>query len=70
MNSIDLGGIDNGRVDLSQFKKVVSNAIGGISSDVIAAFADLGYTVVGNDVKSMIVSFQLDYGVIQSQNDE
>lgn len=71
MNSIDLDGIDNGRVDLSQFKKVVSNAIGWISSDVIAAFADLGYTVgSNNDVKSMIVAFQLDYGVIASKDDE
>jgi hypothetical protein len=70
MNSIDLQGIDVGRVDLGQFKKVTSNAIGGISSDIIAAFADLGYAVTGNDVKSMIINFQLDYGVIQSKNDE
>lgn len=69
MNPIDLEGIDNGRVDLSQFKKVVSNAIGGISSDVIAAFADLGYVVENNDVKGMITEFQLDYGVIPSKED-
>lgn len=28
MNPIDLDGIDRGRVDLNQYKKVVSNAAG------------------------------------------
>lgn len=70
MNPIDLEGIDNGRVDISQYKKVVSNAIGGISSDVIAAFADLGYVVSGDDVKNMIITFQLDYGIVASRDED
>lgn len=70
MNPIDLAGIDTGRVNLREYTKVVSNSVGGISSDVISAFADLGYAVVGNDVKTVIMNFQIDHKVIASKDDE
>lgn len=67
---IDLAGIDNGRVNLTQYPPVGSVSIGGMSADVIASFADLGYNFTGTDTKSMIIEFQLDQGIITSRDDE
>lgn len=69
MNVIDLEGIDLGRVNLSDYKTVKSSAVGTISEDVINAFADLGYTVDGSNVKDMITEYQLDHQVITSKDD-
>ncbi len=70
MNTIDIYGIDNGRVNLSLYPSVRSSGNGGISSDVLSAFADLGYIVMGGDVKKMITTFQLDHAIIASAADE
>ena len=67
---IDLTGIDNGRVNLTQYPPVGSVSVGGMSADVIASFADLGYNFTGTDTKSMIVEFQLDNKIIVSRDDE
>ena len=67
---IDLTGIDNGRVNLTQYPPVGSVSVGGMSADVIASFADLGYNFTGKDTKSMIVEFQLDNKIIASRDDE
>jgi 3D (Asp-Asp-Asp) domain-containing protein len=64
MNPMDIYGIDNGRVNLSLYPSVRSSANGGVSSDVLSAFADLGYIVENGDVKKMLTSFQLDHAII------
>ncbi len=70
MNTIDLAGIDNGRVNLSDYKSVKSpSAAGGISEDVLSAFSDLGYTVENGNVSAMIRQFQLDHGIITSKDE-
>ena len=67
---IDLAGIDNGRVNLTQYPPVGSVSVGGMSADVIASFADLGYNFTGKDTRSMIIEFQLDNKIIASRDDE
>ncbi len=37
---------------------------------MIAAFADLGYSLSGNDTKAMITEFQLEQKVIASKDEE
>ncbi len=70
MNPIDIYGIDNGRVNLSLYPSVRSSANGGVSSDVLSAFADLGYIVENGDVKKMLLAFQLDHGIISAKTDD
>lgn len=70
MNTLDFTGIDSGRIDLSLFPSVKASGASGISSDVLSAFADLGYSVKNNDVKAMILEFQLDHKVIASALDD
>jgi hypothetical protein len=41
MNSIDLEGISNGRVDLSSYPSVKSNSAGVLTTDILQAFSDL-----------------------------
>lgn len=68
---IDIIGIENGSVNLAQFPPVKSGvSIGGLSSDVISAFADLGYNLSGTDTVSMILGFQLDQKIINSKDDD
>ncbi len=69
INSIDLDGIDNGRVNLSNFPSVKPVPSGGISSDVLSAFADLGYIPSNGNVEAMILQFQLDHSVVASKED-
>lgn len=70
MNPLDIYGIDNGRVNLALYPSVRSSANGGISSDVLSAFADLGYIVENGDTKKMIIAFQLDHGIIKSTTED
>jgi 3D (Asp-Asp-Asp) domain-containing protein/lysozyme family protein len=67
---IDLAGIDNGSIDLDQFSPTTSpGSIGGLSADVVSAFADLGYHIIGSDVASMLIQFQLDQHIISSKDE-
>jgi hypothetical protein len=67
---INFIGIDNGSINLNQYPPVGSVSVGGMSAEVISAFADLGYNFTGTDTKSMIVEFQIDQGIISSRDDE
>lgn len=67
---VDFYGIDTGRVDLKQFKKAASLALGGISAEVIAAFADLGYNVENGNKEAMILQFQLDHKIVASASEQ
>jgi hypothetical protein len=69
---INIEGILNGSVNLAAYPRpaVANTTIGGLSSDVIAAFADLGYSLSGNDTKAMIAEFQLEQKVIASKDEE
>lgn len=67
---INFIGIDNGSVNLNQYPPVGSLSVGGMSAEVISAFADLGYNFTGTDTKSMIIEFQLDNNIIPSRDDE
>lgn len=68
---IDITGIENGSVNLAWYPRPgASPSIGGLTSDVISAFADLGYNLVGTDTKSMILEFQLEQKVINSKDDD
>jgi 3D (Asp-Asp-Asp) domain-containing protein len=73
LNRIDLRDIDTGRVNLADFptpKKVARNvASSDISSESLAAFADLGYTPDGTSTTAMLREFQLDHGVISSKDE-
>ncbi len=70
LNSVDLIGIDKGRVDLSIFPTAKAQSQGGISADIIEAFAELGYIVEGGDVKAMIFRFQVDQWILTSQSED
>ena len=53
---LNISGIENGSVNLAQYPPIQSpGSVGGLSSDTISAFADLGYNFTGSDVKSMII---------------
>lgn len=69
---LNIEGILNGSVNLAAYPRptVANTTIGGLSSDVIAAFADLGYSLSGNDTKAMITEFQLEQKVIASKDEE
>jgi hypothetical protein len=67
---INFIGIDNGSVNLNQYPPVGSLSVGGMSAEVISAFADLGYNFTGTDTKSMIIEFQLDNNIVPSRDDE
>lgn len=68
---INIAGIINGSVNLNQYPPVNwFPSIGGLPSDTIAAFADLGYNFKGTDTKSMITDFQIEQKIIQSKDDE
>lgn len=69
--ALNIEGILNGSVNLAQYPRPGgTTSIGGLSSDVISAFADLGYPVSGSDTKAMITEFQLEQKVIASKDDE
>jgi 3D (Asp-Asp-Asp) domain-containing protein len=70
LDPVDFYGIDTGRVDLKQFKKAASVPVGGISAEVIAAFADLGYNVENNNKEAMILQFQLDHKIVASASEQ
>jgi peptidoglycan hydrolase-like protein with peptidoglycan-binding domain len=70
LSPVDFYGIDTGRVNLKQFKKAASIPVGGISSEVIAAFADLGYNVDNGNKEAMILQFQLDHNIISSASEQ
>jgi hypothetical protein len=69
MNGIDLEWIDTGRVNLKDFPSVKSESVWWISSDIVSAFADLGYIVEWKDVSAMIFSFQKDHGIVSKESD-
>lgn len=70
MNPLDIGGIDNGRVDLSSFPSAsAGGASSGFSAEILSAFADLGYTPINGNIPAMILQYQLDHGVIASSDD-
>lgn len=69
-NTIDLDGIDKGRVNLASFPTTKAQSQWGISADVIEAFAELGYMVQNADVKDMIFRFQVDQGILSSLSDD
>lgn len=63
--------IDTWRVDLKNYGRVTTTVSSVyLSTDVISQFSDLGYTVEGSDVRSMVIEFQKDHGIIKSKNDE
>lgn len=37
---------------------------------MISAFTDLGYSLENNDVKAMIIQYQLDHGIIKDKNED
>ena len=52
---LNIEGIINGSVNLAQYPRAGGTpSIGGLSSDVLSAFSDLGYPVSGSDTKAMI----------------
>lgn len=68
---INIAGITDGSVNLNQYPPVNGfPSVGGLPSDTIAAFADLGYSFKGTDTKSMIIDFQIEQKIIQSKDDE
>lgn len=70
LNPIDIEWISNGRVDLSQFPTTKAQSQGGISAEIIEAFAELGYIVEKEDVKNMIFRFQVDQWILTSLTDD
>lgn len=70
-DAINIAGILDGSVNLSQYPKPGgSTSIGWLSSDVISAFRDLGYSLSGNDTKAMITEFQIEHDIINSKSDD
>jgi hypothetical protein len=70
LNPIDLEGISNGRVNLADFPTTRAQSQGGISAEIIEAFAELGYIVQWGNVKDMIFRFQVDQGILTSLSDD
>jgi hypothetical protein len=66
LNQMDLEWIDIGRVNLGDFPTAKAQSQWGISSDIIEAFANLGYIVEWGDVKNMIFTFQKDQWIVVS----
>ncbi len=66
---IDFVAIDSGKINLSRFEKVMTITNGILSKDILAMFADLGYTPDGRTTKEMISDFQLDHAIIVQNTD-
>ena len=63
--------IDTGKVDLSLYGKITNNSTSWyLSNDVIVMFSDLWYTIENADIRGMIIEFQKDHGIIQSEKDD
>lgn len=69
LNTIDLEWISNGRVNLWNFPTTKAQSQWGISSEVIEAFAELGYIVRDGSAKNMIFEFQVDQWILTSLSD-
>ena len=68
---INIAGITDGSVNLNQYPPINGfPSIGGIPSDTLAAFADLGYNFKWTDTKSMITEFQIAQKIVDSKDDE
>jgi hypothetical protein len=70
LNTIDLEWISNGRVSLSLFPTTKAQSQWWISSEIIEAFAELGYIVENGNVKKMIYNFQFDQWIVNSPSDD
>ena len=66
---LSFADIDTGKIDLSQYEKVTLAPSGTLSSNIIAMFSDLGYSLDARTSKDMIIDFQLDHGIITSASD-
>jgi Putative peptidoglycan binding domain len=73
LNRIDFRDIDTGRINLADFptpKKVSRiTTVTDLPAEALSAFADLGYTPDTTSVVAMLKEFQLDHGVITSQDE-
>ncbi len=45
-------------------------SVGGIPSDTLSAFADLGYMMKGTDTKTMLTEFQIEQKIIVSKDED
>ena len=63
--------IDTGKVDLSKYGRVTSNALSSyLSPEILSMFSDLGYNSDTSDIRSMLIEFQKDHGIILSSADD
>lgn len=63
--------IDTGKVDLSMYGRVTSNALSSyLSPEILSMFSDLGYNSDTSDIRSMLIEFQKDHGIILSSADD
>lgn len=70
-DTVNIEGVLDGSVNLAAYPRPGKTpSIGWLSSDVISAFADLGYRVSWSATKAMITEFQLEQKVIASKDDE
>ena len=63
--------IDTGKVDLNMYGKVTSSTPSGyLSPEILTMFGDLGYSTDISDLRSMLIEFQKDHGIIASSGDD
>jgi hypothetical protein len=63
--------IDTGKIDLKNYGKIATSSSSSyLSTEVLAQFADLGYSVDGTDTRSMVIEFQKDHDIIKTSTDE